>query len=219
METIVQHASVRSRVLRRGPAVAGLALAIPLGMGAGTAVPRTLPAVPRTLPARPAAAVVPGQPAVGEQAQATIPPARDLPAPRLAFHGGSALPAHGGAPGAACNGSLPTATLMPFSEHMNHAHFGRSPEQQASDIEDADTYTRTHTVLVQNMSQPGRDDLFAISDGSMVPLVEHLDHAHFERSPMQQADDVEHADSYVKQHTVLVEHMVQPVLVAVSGDC
>jgi hypothetical protein len=202
MENIVQHAAVRSRVVRRGPAVAGLALAIPLGMGAGTAVPRTLPAVPRTLPARPAAAVVPGQPAVGEQARATIPPTRDLPAPRLASHGGSALPAHGGAPGAACNGSLPTATLMPFSEHMNHAHFGRSPEQQASD-----------------MSQPGRDDLFAISDGSMVPLVEHLDHAHFERSPMQQADDVEHADSYVKQHTVLVEHMVQPVLVAVSGDC
>jgi hypothetical protein len=212
MENIVEHSPIRGRALRRGPVIAGLALAVPLGVGAGAAAPPVVPP-------HPVAAVVLGQPAIAGQSAATIPVARHLVAPRLASHSRVAVPAHGGAPGGTCNGSLATATLMPFSEHMNHAHFGRSPQQQASDVQDADTYTKTHTVLVENMSQPGRDDLFAISDGSTSPFVEHLYHAHFERSPMQQADDLSQVDSYVKLHTVLVEHMLAPVLTAVSGDC
>lgn len=153
---------------------------------------------------------------LGSGAQAAAP--QSVPAHHVAAAVLSG-PAHGGAPGGECNGALLTATLMPFSEHVNHAHLERSPQQQASDIEDADTYAKTHTVLVQNMSQPGRDDLFAISDGTMTPFVEHMDHAHFERSPMQQADDLAHVDQYVKLHTVLVEHMLAPTLTAVSGDC
>ena len=140
--------------------------------------------------------------AAGEQTPAVVRPAHDAPAPR-----------------GQCSGSLATATLMPFSEHLNHAHFGRSPQQQASDIQDADTYVKVHTVLVESMTQPGRDDLFAISDGSLTPFVEHMDHAHFERSPQQQAQDIADTDQYVKFHTVLVEHMLQPTLIAVSGDC
>jgi hypothetical protein len=53
----------------------------------------------------------------------------------------------------------------------------------------------------------------------MTPFVEHMYHAHFERSPMQQAADLAQADQYVKLHTVLVEHMLAPTLTAVSGDC
>jgi hypothetical protein len=182
VKNTLQHPVIRRRILLHGPAIAGLAVVIPLGSGARAAAPQRMPAH------LVAAAVL-------------------------------SAPAHGGAPGGDCNGALATATLMPFSEHMNHAHFQRSPQQQASDIEDADTYTKTHTVLVQNMSQPGRDDLFAISDGTMTPFVEHMYHAHFERSPMQQAADLAQADQYVKLHTVLVEHMLVPTLTAVSGDC
>jgi hypothetical protein len=189
VKNTLQHPVIRRRTLLQGPAIAGLALAIPLGSGAQAAARQSMPAHLVT------AAVLSG------------PPSR------------TAVPAHGGAPGGECNGALVTATLMPFSEHVNHAHFERSPQQQASDVEDADTYTKTHTVLVQNMSQPGRDDLFAISDGTMTPFVEHMYHAHFERSPMQQAADLAQADQYVKLHTVLVEHMLAPTLTAVSGDC
>jgi hypothetical protein len=217
MRQTLQHAVIPRRTLLPGPAIAGLALAIPLGIGARAAAPQSVHTH------RVAAAVLrgPAYPAaVAQPAMAPSAPVATIPAaPRVTPHIRTAVPAHGGAPGGECNGALVTATLMPFSEHMNHAHFQRSPQQQASDIADADTYTKTHTVLVQNMSQPGRDDLFAISDGSMTPFVQHMYHAHFERSPMQQADDVAQADQYVKLHTVLAEHMLAPTLTAVSGDC
>lgn len=203
MESIVQHALM-----------AGLALAIPgfAGSTSGTAVPNRAPA--HRLAAAPLV-----EPASAAPAASTALAVRALPVPAPASHSRAALPAHEGAPGGACNGSLLTATLMPFSEHVNHAHFGRSPGRQAADVVDADTYTRTHTVLVETMTQPGRDDLFAISDATATPFLEHMYHAHFERSPMQQIGDLEQADSYVKLHTVLVEHMLQPALTALSGDC
>jgi hypothetical protein len=122
-------------------------------------------------------------------------------------------------PGGSCDPSLLTATLMPLSDHLDHAHFERSPRQQVGDIESYDQYTRTHTVLVESMTQPARADLFTISDGSLTPLVEHLDHAHFERSPQQQVGDIESYDQYTRTHTVLVETIIQPSLTAVAGDC
>jgi hypothetical protein len=214
MKHTLQHAVIRRRTLLQRPPIAGLALAIPLGIGAGVAAPQSVAAHPvaAAVPSGPELRAAVAQPAMGPSAPvATIPGP-----PRVAPHSRTAVPAHGGAPGGECNGALVTATLMPFSEHLNHAHFQRSPQQQASDIADADTYTKTHTVLVQNMSQPGRDDLFAVSDGSTTPFVQHMYHAHFERSPMQQADDLAQAD---KLHTVLAEHMLAPALTAVSGDC
>jgi hypothetical protein len=183
------HRGPRS-VLRRAGMVAGVAIAVPAGIGTGVTA-HAASDVSRTVPVSTAA-----MPATGTM------PGHDAPAP-----------------GSGCNGSLLTATLMPLSEHLDHAHFERSPQQQASDIESYDQYTKTHTVLVETMTQPARDDLFLVSDGSLTPLVQHLDHAHFERSPQQQAGDIESYDQYTKTHTVLVETILQPTLTAVSGDC
>jgi hypothetical protein len=222
MENIVQHASIRGRSPRRGPVIAGLAVALPLGVGAGAAAPHSVPA-------HQVAPAVHTQPAGAGHIQTTVPVVTNHVAPRLvvanhvaprlASHLRVAIPADGGAPGGACNGSLFTATLRPFSEYMNHAHLERSPLQQASDVQDVDTYIKTHMALMQNMSQPVRNALFATSDGSTSAFLGNMYHDHFERSPFQQAQDMSQFDSYVKQHTILVEHMLQPVLTAVNGNC
>jgi hypothetical protein len=170
--------------------VAGVAIAVPAGAGTGLTV----------------------------HAASNVPP--PAPSSPTAAHGADTMPGHDSpAPQSNCSPSLLTATLLPLSEHLDHAHFERSPQQQVGDIESYDQYTRIHTVLVESMTQPARDDLFMISDGSLTPLVQHLDHAHFERSPQQQVGDIESYDQYARTHTVLVEMILQPSLTAVAGDC
>jgi hypothetical protein len=222
MENIVQHAAIRGRGLRRGPVIAGLAVALPLGLGAG-------PAASHRVPAHQVAAAVLAQPAGAGQARTTVPVVTNhvgpgnvvvnRVAPRLVSQPRVAIPAQGGARGGDCRGSLLTGTLTPFNEYMSQAHLQRSPLQQVSDTQDADTYIRTHTVLMQKMSQPLWTDLFAISDGSTNPFLASMYHDHFERSPLQQAGDMTQLDSFAKQHTILMERMLQPVLTAVSGSC
>jgi hypothetical protein len=50
-----------------------------------------------------------------------------------------------------------------------------------------------------------------------MPLVTHLDKAHLETSPGQQAADLLSVDQYVKTHTVLAEAIVAPALGAAMG--
>ena len=47
----------------------------------------------------------------------------------------------------------PTA-LNPFVVHFDKAHLETSPGQQVSDATNVDQYTKTHTVLVENMLAP-----------------------------------------------------------------
>jgi plastocyanin len=44
------------------------------------------------------------------------------------------------------------------------------------------------------------------------PLIDHVNSAHLERSPLQQARDLADLDDYVLAHTVLVESVLAPVL-------
>jgi plastocyanin len=44
------------------------------------------------------------------------------------------------------------------------------------------------------------------------PLIDHVNSAHLERSPLQQARDLADVDAYVLAHTVLVESVLAPVL-------
>jgi plastocyanin len=44
------------------------------------------------------------------------------------------------------------------------------------------------------------------------PLIDHVNSAHLERSPLQQARDLADVDKYVLAHTVLVESVLAPVL-------
>jgi len=108
---------------------------------------------------------------------------------------------------------------MPFSEHMNHAHFERSPQQQVSDIQSTNAYVDTHVALFQNMAKPGEGALSSVPEDSLTPFVEHMKYAHIQRPAQQQVSDAEQTDDYVKLHTVLVEHMTQPARTALTGDC
>ena len=57
---------------------------------------------------------------------------------------------------------LSQAVLDPFVVHFKAAHMERSPSEQASDLADADRYTKTHTVLFENMLDP----TFGVMTGS-----------------------------------------------------
>jgi len=44
------------------------------------------------------------------------------------------------------------------------------------------------------------------------PLMDHVDAAHLERSPMQQVEDLIELDKYILFHTVLIESMIAPTV-------
>jgi plastocyanin len=50
------------------------------------------------------------------------------------------------------------------------------------------------------------------------PALDHINAAHLERSPLQQAKDLADVDDYALAHTVLVEAMLQPVLSGCSDS-
>jgi hypothetical protein len=48
--------------------------------------------------------------------------------------------------------------------------------------------------------------------GTVDAFLQHVYAAHLEASPGQQVDDITDVDQYVKTHTVMVEHMLDPLL-------
>ncbi|HEX4702788.1 MAG TPA: cupredoxin family copper-binding protein [Pseudonocardiaceae bacterium] len=55
------------------------------------------------------------------------------------------------------NGGLVTVlngVLTPLVQHIDSAHLGESPGQQAQDLLNVDQYVKTHTVLIENMLAP-----------------------------------------------------------------
>jgi hypothetical protein len=106
--------------------------------------------------------------------------------------------------------------LAPLVTHLDKAHLETSPGQQVSDLLSVDQYVKTHTVLLESILSPLLDVVMALPDGLM-PLVTHLDKAHLETSPGQQAADLLSVDQYVKTHTVLAEAMLAPALGAAMG--
>jgi hypothetical protein len=205
--------------------VAGLALAIPIGIatgahavasGAGFAHPATFTAfAAQTQWNR----VPTAEPAAGESTPSVTSAAGAVRAAGRVGAGGRLADMGHQPPAGQCSESVVTATLMPFSEHMNHAHFQRSPQQQVSDIKDVSTYTNTHIALVEAMAQGASTTLGDVPTDSLTPFVEHMKYAHIQRPPQQQVSDAQQTDDYVKLHTVLVEHMTQPGRTAVIGDC
>jgi plastocyanin len=117
------------------------------------------------------------------------------------------LLAAGASPAAAADCGV-DAIEQPLIDHVESAHLERSPLQQARDLADVDDYVLAHTVLVESVLAPVLPTVDAVLD----PLVQHVQAAHLERSPLQQARDLADADDYVLAHTVLVESMIQPVL-------
>jgi plastocyanin len=113
-----------------------------------------------------------------------------------------------GAPLAAAHDCGSDAIAQPLIDHVNSAHLERSPLQQARDLADVDDYVLAHTVLVESMLAPALPTVNGVLD----PLVQHVEAAHLERSPLQQARDLADVDDYVLAHTVLVESVINPVL-------
>ncbi len=111
---------------------------------------------------------------------------------------------------AGCTGQVVVdAMAEPFIAHLGKAHLEESPGQQAADLLDVDRYVQTHTVLAESMVGPAFDTGLA-SLGGIDPFISHVNKAHLEESPGQQAADVLDVDRYVQTHTVLAESMVAP---------
>jgi hypothetical protein len=100
------------------------------------------------------------------------------------------------------------AIAQPLIDHVNSAHLERSPLQQVNDLLHVDSYVLAHTVLAESLLAPIVPTANAVLD----PLVQHVETAHLERSPLQQARDLVDVDDYVLAHTVLVESLLKPVL-------
>ncbi len=100
------------------------------------------------------------------------------------------------------------AIAQPLIDHVNSAHLERSPLQQVNDLLHVDSYVLAHTVLAESLLAPVLPTVNAVLD----PLVQHVETAHLERSPLQQARDLVDIDDYVLAHTVLVESLLKPVL-------
>jgi plastocyanin len=205
-----------------------VAMAYGLG-GAPRQAPRTskAPAIAQApiagdIPAARAPAAVPAalQPAavpVAMPAPDVVRPA--VTAPKSASGQATVAAAPAATTSATCPDSVVTAALTAFVAHLDVAHFQRSPLQQLGDILNTDQYVKTHTVLAQNMAQPLLDALPGILDTATLSFIQHLDVAHFQRSPLQQLGDILNTDQYVKTHTVLAQNMLQGLFDAISGAC
>ncbi|MGH3929790.1 MAG: cupredoxin domain-containing protein [Pseudonocardiaceae bacterium] len=130
---------------------------------------------------------------------------------------GADVPADDGSvPAAPVEDSAGCVTSTMFDAMMRHieaAHLQTSPGQQVKDLASVDQYVKTHTILVNDMFKPAFDG--AVTDGlakSLDALRTHLEVAHLQTSPGQQAADLLALDQYVKTHTVLAQDTVAPHL-------
>jgi amicyanin len=111
------------------------------------------------------------------------------------------------APPADC---VPKESLAPLLAHIKAAHLETSPLQQVNDALAFDNYVKQHTVLLGQVLDP----LLAsnVQGAVLEPFIAHVKAAHLETSPLQQVNDALAFDNYVKQHTVLLEQMLTPLL-------
>jgi len=107
---------------------------------------------------------------------------------------------------------LVSGVLTPLIQHINSAHLGESPGQQAQDLLNLNQYVLTHTTLIENMLNPlTNGGLVNVLNGVLTPLVAHINSAHLGESPGQQAQDLLNVNQYVLTHTTLIENMLQPL--------
>src|SRR4051794_41950553 len=95
-----------------------------------------------------------------------------------------------GDPGAA------QAAYDAFWTHLKAAHLDAGVDQQATDLLDVSNYVRLHTALIGNMIAPGVTDageLPAAAQELVAAFEAHLQGAHLQESPLQQASDTTRA--------------------------
>jgi plastocyanin len=138
-----------------------------------------------------------------------------MPATATSTSSGGVLGSVGSSSGCA---SL-SQVLLPLLQHVDAAHLGESPGQQAQDLLNINQYVLTHTTLVENMLVPLWNSANTILTGLLVPLLQHLDAAHLSESPGQQVSDLLNLDQWILNHTTLVENMIAPTEGVLTGNC
>jgi plastocyanin len=133
-------------------------------------------------------------------------------------HGDQAAPAAGApaqapaAPPAAPEDPV-SGAMNPFMAHMQSAHFSRGPGQQVQDIAELDTWLATHQALFRMMLDPEVGPSSTLGSTPMTSVfMQHMDAAHWHRSPMGQANDIANFDSWNKAHLAMFRMMLDPVV-------
>ena len=116
-------------------------------------------------------------------------------------------------PASSCGGLQ--AAVDAFLQHFYAAHLETSPTQQLSDAMSIDPYTKTHTVLIENMLKP----VIGGAQSSLDAFLQHVYAAHLETSPTQQVSDALALSQYIKTHTVMIENMVKPLAGQDMSSC
>lgn len=113
----------------------------------------------------------------------------------------------------ACGGL--NSAVEAFLQHFYAAHLETSVTQQVTDALDVDQYTKTHTILIENMLAP----LLGGLQSSLDVFLQHVYAAHLETSLTQQAADALDLDQYIKTHTVMIENMIEPLVGQGVASC
>ncbi|MGQ0846120.1 MAG: cupredoxin domain-containing protein [Sporichthyaceae bacterium] len=129
------------------------------------------------------------------------------------------------APGTSDNGaaqaapSYPTAAdpvsgaVDPFVKHFEVAHGQRTAAGQVQDIVEADSWAKSHQALVRTMVDYEIGKQSVVGTAPMVStFMQHMDAAHFNTSPMEQASAISNFDSWNKSHLAMFRVMFDPIV-------
>jgi plastocyanin len=104
-----------------------------------------------------------------------------------------------------------SGAMNPFMAHLQSAHFNRGPGAQVQDISEFDAWLNTHQALVRMMLDPEVGPSSALGTAPMASVfMQHMDAAHWHRSPMGQANDIADFDSWNKAHLAMFRMMFDP---------
>jgi plastocyanin len=120
---------------------------------------------------------------------------------------GSVVPATG--PAATAESDPVAGVIHPFQQHLVAAHLTRTAEGQVEDLLAVDSYVRSHSALLRMMLDGfvGKSSPAATSAGTG-PFMQHMDAAHWNRSPGEQVSDISRLDRWTANHVALVQRML-----------
>jgi hypothetical protein len=97
----------------------------------------------------------------------------------------------------------------PFMKHMQAAHFNRSAAGQVHDIAEFDDWMKSHQYLFRQMLdyEIGRRSTLGQAP-AIGTFLEHMDVAHWNRSPGQQVEDIGDFQSWTAAHAALIQAML-----------
>jgi plastocyanin len=97
----------------------------------------------------------------------------------------------------------------PFMQHLEYAHFNRGPGAQVQDISEFDQWLVNHEKLFRMMLEPEVGPSSSLGTAPVAStFMQHMDAAHWNRSPMGQANDISNFDSWNKAHIALFRMML-----------